>query len=45
MDYQALYEKRAKNERMRAIANVITGVLSVVGGVVMLKQLRDERSE
>lgn len=43
MNYQALYEKRAKSERFRGYASIVGGVISIVAGILMLKQLKDER--
>jgi hypothetical protein len=45
MNYQKLYEKHAKGARNRAVMHIVTGVLSVAGGVLLLKQLRDEQRE
>ena len=43
MNYKKLYEKHAKAARNRAVMHIVTGALSIAGGILLLKQLRDEQ--
>jgi hypothetical protein len=40
MNYKELYEKRVKAERFRGYASIVSGAVSIIGGILMLKQLR-----
>lgn len=43
MDYKKLYEKRVKSEKFRGYAAIAGGVVNIVAGLAILKQLRDEQ--
>lgn len=43
MDYQKLYETHARGQRRHGYLAIAGGVVNIVAGILMLKQLRDER--
>ena len=45
MNYRKLYEKHARSARNRAVLHIVTGALSIAGGILLLLQLRDEQQE
>ena len=45
MDYRKLYEKHAKSLKHRGWIAIAGGVINIVAGFLMLKQLRDEQQD
>ena len=45
MNYKQLYEKHARSTRQRGCIAIAGGVINIVAGFLMLKQLRDEQQE
>jgi hypothetical protein len=40
VDYKALYEARVEGERMRAVASIVAGLVSIAAGVLVIRGLR-----
>lgn len=45
MDYKSLYEKYAKSQRQRGYIAIAGGVINIVAGFLMLRQVRDEQQQ
>jgi hypothetical protein len=41
--YEKLARKYARRERIRSITGIVNGVFLILGGIVILQQLREDR--
>jgi len=43
MNYRELYEKHAKRQKAQGYVAIVSGVANVVAGLLLLRQLREDR--